>query len=403
MENKTALKKKTSKFTLIGEVKLNNYSFKLDEESDNHYIYSKLNLGIDCGEKHGVIYGEMMGGYFSPEAKKKTVIYTHGKDENDRTDFNKRIEVSWEDRNDEEILSEIGNNEFITVGLETDTHGKLYYKKFLSEYDAIQYIKENITDNEVLNVKGEIEYGLYDGRATRKLKINSVVKSRVDDRNNYTAKFIQTILLDSDSILEIDNDKGTLLLDAYVVQYLPKYNGKEFKKTIAIKYPFEFKLPEDKVNAKKAITSLFKVKKGVTEGTFNGELIEGGSIVQATIDDLSDDIKNLVNWGVMDLDKALAECTESTKRERRMVIISPYIQRKHNDDGTITPIVQLYPEQYVEEDLVYELEEDKEPCVANDAVEAKEADALKKKETPKEKEEKEPEEDLNDFLASLNL
>ena len=85
-----------SSFNLIGKPKITEYTFKIDEHSEKSaWIYNSMNLGIDCGEKYGVVYAEMMGGY-SEEGQ--NIIYAHGKDENGNDDFSNKITVDFEDR-----------------------------------------------------------------------------------------------------------------------------------------------------------------------------------------------------------------------------------------------------------------------------------------------------------------
>ena len=55
-----------SNFTLIGKPKINkDYTYGIDERGKNNTncVYNTLNIGIDCGEKYGVVYAEMMGCY----------------------------------------------------------------------------------------------------------------------------------------------------------------------------------------------------------------------------------------------------------------------------------------------------------------------------------------------------
>ena len=53
-----------SSFNLIGRPVVNDYTFKIDEKSEkSNWVYNAMNLGVDCGEKHGTVYAEMMGGY----------------------------------------------------------------------------------------------------------------------------------------------------------------------------------------------------------------------------------------------------------------------------------------------------------------------------------------------------
>ena len=65
-----------SNFTLIGKPVINDYTFKIDEKSEkSNWVYNALNLGVDCGETHGTVYAEMMGGY-SEENENKIYDYS---------------------------------------------------------------------------------------------------------------------------------------------------------------------------------------------------------------------------------------------------------------------------------------------------------------------------------------
>ena len=61
-EKKTLEKKNWSNsFMLIGEAKINDYTYKIDEKSNkSDWIYNSLNLGVFCGEKSGTVYAELM-------------------------------------------------------------------------------------------------------------------------------------------------------------------------------------------------------------------------------------------------------------------------------------------------------------------------------------------------------
>ena len=49
-------------FTLVGKAKVNeNYTFTIDKKSENSdWIYNRLNLGVDCGAKNGLVYAEIL-------------------------------------------------------------------------------------------------------------------------------------------------------------------------------------------------------------------------------------------------------------------------------------------------------------------------------------------------------
>ena len=340
-----------SSFTLIGKPIINDYTFKIDEKSEkSNWVYNALNLGVDCSDKYGTVYAELMGGY-SEENENK--IFAHGKKDNGSDDFEKQIIVDWEDRFDDDVLEKIGDLSFITVGLEKTSEGKTFYKKFLSAYDAIAYIKDHLTEDTVVNVKGNLKYSSYNDNVQVRKNITSIVLSKVDDPANYKATFIQTVLIDKDSasFKNIDKDKGVLYVNARVLDYVKEVNGVEVKGQFPYNKQFEFAMDfSNEAACKKIMDKLFKVKKGVTQITFEGDFVEGGAVVTATWDDLPDDIKDLVEMGVYSKEEALAKCTANGSRERRMVLIKPQI--KLVGDDKVVPVVQKFEERYTEEDLV---------------------------------------------------
>lgn len=354
MERKVITKKDwASSFNLIGTPKISEeYSFKIDERSEkSKWIYNSMNLGIDAGEKHGCIYCEMMGGY-SEENENR--IFAHGKKDDGSDDFDAQIVVDWDERFDDEVLEEIGDLSFITVGLEKTSEGKTFYKKFLSAYDAIAYVKEHLTEDMVVNVKGNLKYSSYNGNTQVRKNITSIVLSKVDDPANYKATFTQSVLIDKDSasLKNIDKDKGVMYVDTKILDYLKEYNGIEVKGQFPYDKQFEFAMDfSNKDACAKIMNKLFKVKKGYTQITFEGEFIEGGAAVTATWDDVPDDIKDLVEMGVYTKEEALAKCTTNGNRERRMVLKKPQIKMVGNEDAK-TPVIQKFEERYAEDELV---------------------------------------------------
>lgn len=353
MEKKTIKKSDwVSNFTLIGNPVVNDYTFKIDEKSDkSNWIYNALNLGIDCGEANGTVYAELMGGY-SEDGENK--LFAHGKKEDGSDDFESQIVVDWDDRFNDAILEEVGELSFLTVGLEKTDKDKTFYKKFLSAYDAIAYIKEHLTEDMVVNVKGNLKYSTYNDNVQVRKNITSIVLSKVDDASKYAARFTQTILIDKDSASlkadSIDKDKGVMYINAKVLDYVKEVNGIEVKGQYPYNKQFEFAMDFSNQDAcKKIMDKLFKVKKGITQITFEGELIEGGAVVTAKWDDLPKDIQDLVEMGVYTEEEALAKCTANGNRERRMVLKKPQIKLVGDDK---VPVIQMFPERYTEEDLV---------------------------------------------------
>ena len=339
-----------SNFALIGVAKVNDYTFKIDEKSEkSSWIYNSLNLGVDCGEKHGTVYAEMMGGYSSEQP---SAIYAHGKKDDGSDDFESKVTVDWGDRFNEKILETIGDLSFITVGLEKTDKEKTFYKKFLSAYDAIAYIKAHLEDGMVINVRGNLKYSMYQDKVQVRKNITSIVLSKVDDVSKYIARFTQTILLDkaSASLKNIDKDKSVMYIDARVLDYMKEYNGKEVKGQFPFNKQFEFEMDfSNEAQCKKIMEKVFKVKKGITQMTFEGDLIEGGAVVTATLDDIPQDIKDLIDCGVYTEEEALARCSSNGNREQRMVLRKPMVRLVGEDK---TPTLQRFEEKYSEDDLV---------------------------------------------------
>ena len=347
-----------SSFSLIGEAKVNDYTYKIDAKSEkSSWIYNSLNLGVDCGEKHGTVYVELMGGYSD---ERENVIYAHGKDDDGNEDWSKQIIVDWEDRFDESVLEEIGDGSFITVGLEKTTAGKTYYKKFLSAYDAIAYIQEHLTDGTVVNIRGRLQYSIYNDVTQVRKTIQSIVLSSVDEPSKYRANFTQSILLDKESasLKKIDKDKGVMYVDARVLDYVKELNGVEIKGQYPFAKQFEFEVdPANLELCKKVVDKVFKVKKGITQITFDGDFIEGGATITATMDDVPDDIKDLIAIGVYTEEEALEKCSASGSRERRMVLRKPHIKLVGDDK---IPTLQKFEQKYTEDDLVIDIGGDEE-------------------------------------------
>ena len=350
MSEKITKKDWVSNFTLIGKPIINDYTFKINERSEkSNWIYNALNLGIDCGESHGVVYAEAMSGY-SDENENK--IFAHGKKDDGSDNFEEQVIVDWDDRFNDEVLETIGDLSFITVGLEKTDKGQTFYKKFLSAYDAIAYIKEHLTEDMVVNVRGNLKYSTYNDVVQVRKNITSIALSKADDASKYAARFNQSILIDKDSasLKNIDKDKGVMYVDTRILDYVKEVNGVEVKGQYPYSKQFEFAMDfTNEAACKKIMEKLFKVKKGITQITFEGDFVEGGAVVTATWDDIPDDIKDLVEMGVYTEEEALAKCTANGGRERRMVLKKPMIKLVGDDK---VPVIQKFEERFTEDDLI---------------------------------------------------
>lgn len=355
----TPLKKGKAQFNLIGKVKVNDYTFDLEHEYDSGWTSNIMNLSVDCGNGN-VVYAEMSGGYFPPKTKKENKIYVHGVKEEDGKmvdDWDNSFTIDWDDRNNKTILETIGQGCYITVGIEKDEKGNTFYKDFLTEYDAVQYLSEHLTDETVINVKGNLSYETDGEKVFIKKKITNIALSKAES-DKFKATFTQTILLDDGSIGKPDKEKNTIGMSVYVVDYIgkPKINGNkiEVKKNFAIPVNMEFAIGENPELTTKQLAKFFKAKKNeIIEMAVDGNLVEGGSIVNITVDDIPDDIKEMIELELITEEDALAKCAVgNTSREKRMVIVRPAITYVGEGEDK-KPTVARDEKKYKPEDLIF--------------------------------------------------
>jgi hypothetical protein len=353
-EEKIPLKKGKAQFMLVGEAKVGDYTFTLDKSSEkSDWIYNQMNLGVDCGNGN-IIYADMMGGY---GAERDNVVYVHGTKEKDGKtieDYENRFTIDWDDRFDESILETIGESCFIKVGIEKDSKDKTFVKKFLSAYDAIEYAQQHLENGVVINVKGNLKYQIYNDTVSVKKEITSIFLSKAESKD-YKSVFTQTLLIDGDAIGKIDKEKATYPVSAYVVDYVNKYDGKEVKSNIAFTKTFELEVDKAKPeNTKKLIQKMFTPsKKGtLVEVTVEGTLLEGASIVNITLDDIPDDIKELIELNILTEEEAINKCAVGGNKEKRMIIKKPLITFEGEGD-TKVPVLAINKDKYKEDDLIF--------------------------------------------------
>jgi hypothetical protein len=353
-KERKALKKGKAAFNLIGRVKVTDKTFNLDNSYDSGWTDNSMYVGVDCGNGN-TVYAEMRSGFF-PD--KDNVIRAYSKDEKDDAGKSKSVEIAWEDRLDESLYDSISDSSFLTVGVEKDVKDKTVYKKFLTAYDAVEYLNEHLEDGMIVNVKGTIGYNEYEGNVSTKKEITSIVLSKIDDEADFKATFSQTILVDSKSIGKKNDDKGTMELVAYVVDYVgkPKIDGEkiEVKKNVTYPKTFEVAINENPEITAKMLQRFFKPKKGkITEITVTGNLVEGGSTVNITEDDIPDDIKELIEMGLYSEEEAEKKIAVGNgNRERRMIIVKPDITYVGTGDDR-KPTVAFEDGKYDEDDLYF--------------------------------------------------
>ena len=350
-----ALKKGKATFNLIGRVKVTDKTFNLDNTYDSKWTDNSMYVGVDCG-KGNVVYAEMRSGFFP---NKDNIIRAYDKTEKDDSGKSKSVEIAWEDRLDESLIDNIADSSFVTVGVEKDVKGKTVYKKFLTAYDAVEYLSEHLEDGVVVNVKGNIGYSEYDGNVSVKKEITSIVLSKVENEDDFKSTFSQTILVDAKSIGKKNEEKGTISLSGYVVDYVgsPKIDGEKvaIKKNIVFPITFEVEINKNPEVTAKMLQKFFKPKKKnfLNEITVIGNLIEGATIINITEDDIPEDIKELIAMGLYSEEEAEKKCAVGNgNREKRMIIVKPDISYVGQGEDR-KPTVAFEENKYEETDLYF--------------------------------------------------
>lgn len=358
MAEKKELKKGKADFILLGNFKRRFYqgediTFKMNNESQSGFVSNRFNLRLEC-DNNNEVDAVMWGGY---KPSKKPTLNVSGKKKNDKgnvvDDFKNRIKIEWEDRHNEEILSEVGEMSFIKIGIEKDVNDKLVIKKFLSEYDAVQYLNENLKDDMVIKVRGNMKYSKYDGKVKFDKEIRSIYLSDVEDKDKFFAKFTQTILIDEGSV-EIDKENKKAYINSMVPDYFkPESKNGEKVKGYNIPYLFTFEMPLDaeheKINTK-IIKKWLKPKENINEITFEGDIVESGALVDISEDDIHPDIKELIDLELYSMEDYTEKAVGKTSREKRMILVRP-LMKKVTVDGEQKIEIAFEEGKYTEDDL----------------------------------------------------
>ena len=363
VKEKKALDKKgwIQSFTLVGKAALGKFTFNIDAHSEkSDYIYSRMLLNVDCGEKYGLVQSQLMGGY---SISNPYPVYVHGKKIDEKTgrevdDFDNTYTIDWEDRLDESILEDVGNLCFIRIGIERDKDGKVVEKRFLTDYDAINYLSDTLKDGTEIKVKGQLKYSIYNDAIQVTKQINSIFLKT--DKDTPIAMFTQTMLLNKDSVGKFDKDKMVYPIVGMILEKFKEYNGNDLTdggsvrggKFVPLRKVFDYEVdPDNKEKADLVISKVFKVKKNITMLTCEGIFVEGGATVQATEADIPADIKELIDLGAYSMEEALAKCSENKGTERRMILKRPFL-RMVGEEGNKTLQIQKFDDKYSDEDLM---------------------------------------------------
>jgi hypothetical protein len=339
------LRKTRNHFTAIGYVSINDLSFVLDKENNNgNYCFSKANIKLNFNGDS--LYFESFGGFNQDPATKQykqTKIYLNNKDNNDM------FVVDFEDRENEQIIEMVSPNNFKKIGIFKDNDNKLDIKTFITEYDMIKYISENLEDGKLVKITGNINYQENSGKVYAKYTIkNLFVIDELRKNDQLGCYFNQEIIVTSDSVDLKNIKEGEITINSTIVDYCSK-----LKENKPLHKAFYIKLNKDNPKEINAM-SLFVKNYLKPEKENTRSIYLKCKVTSAVVDekisenDLTDDLKALIDAGFMTLEDILQSTSSKTTSESKMYILEPVIIK--NSSGKLS--VDIDDQKY--KDLQFE-------------------------------------------------
>lgn len=213
------MKSTQSNFQLRGKIiGVKSQKFYKSGSGKNGGVFNALEFGVQIAESKTV--------YVSMRGFPRDEVFYYKRGENGAKGTTKR--VAWKDRHKSpgEDYRLIGVN--ISTGKDED--GKNINKTFV-EYDAIEWLHDNLKDNDSVFIKGNLQFSSYtdrNGQTCRKVELVptqiSYTQKQIDfDADDYTemAEFENTLVFQSIDKEEDENGKATgrFILSGYSIGY----------------------------------------------------------------------------------------------------------------------------------------------------------------------------------------
>lgn len=399
-EEKQVLKRTNSRVTLSGKARINADSFKVDVDSNSGYHYSQANFGVET-EDGNTVYVEVMGGFYPNEPFIKT-----------QDSDNNKMEVAWADKNNETIIGQVANYRKFKGGLVREEGKSNEIKEFITGYDLVKYLKDNLRNDMQILVIGQFSYSEYNGDTQRRVNAQNVYLAyeQKDEETkepigyNQFAEFNQVFLATELSHVKItkkDIERGKVTIPLFVSDYAKKVGNKLWKKNRTFEQSLVMDVTEEnKELRQKMIDTFFKVKKGgVREIGIIGTIREGVKSEKVKKEDikLSPEIQEYIKMGIMTMESVMESVVVKKPKVRELVFAKPVLLQ--GEDGSYKP--QIDDKKYTLQDLFPpELDDDYE-----DEDESSDIGTEVKDEEPKREDEVKPESESDDqaWMKALGI
>lgn len=181
----------------------------------------------------------------------------------------------------------------------------VYYKRFISEYDAIEYLKNFLQDGDVVRIKGKLETNLYNDEFSLRNKITQIVKVFEEvEEDKFHSNFQKSIYITDNCVVKNDNEK---LQNYNKIEVLYPFYCREEKEWKL--YPQVMYYPKDEDNDKndKKLKVIFGIKGSLAQIGLDGMYKMQSDTVEVTEDDIPDEIKELIEIGALSKEDYLKE------------------------------------------------------------------------------------------------
>lgn len=228
--------------------------------------------------------------------------------------------------NESPLTVVVGKNK--VVGVDENVFSDIYEKQpeFISEYDAIEFIENNLVlfEGKEFKFSGNLKLEAYDGKVMQKFYFQNMYNADEKDTRGFVgnlAMFVTQDSFDTDyvkkgELTELAKTERKLPITVHVAQYKDKENYDYFpvKAVVKIADKFDFENEKHMDKLKFIISSLSVKKKGkVNEIGMGVRYFKGTEDSNITMDDLTDFEKRKIEMGLDTLESLASKKVKSEK------------------------------------------------------------------------------------------
>ena len=320
------LKRGQARFEVFGELRVNEDSWgEVRQSASSTYKYRRAALSVDLGEGRST-FVELMGGYDPNRPILRRLSKTQGEG---------LMDIPWANRLNENIVANVSPQSLIAVG-KLDENGNIARKVFVSELDAIEEMEKTFKNGDSVHIWGDVEYHRYNGQIQRRLSIRGIsqIVPGSSSAGRHEATLRQSFLFSKNSISPDYEDEleenGKTTITVHVPQYVGKEEGVEVRKVLPFPQTLVYKANnEDEIKRAKFVIEKFMTVEDddlVREVVLVVDMYDG--VETSTGDfELTDDLKDLLDLGVVTEDELKRTSTVSGKRIRENIVLKPYVYK----------------------------------------------------------------------------